>query len=260
MASVGLYDPNAFGRAAPFALYALEEELEYKIPIVFVHGLHGSPRDFAALVANLDRGRFKPWFFYYPSGRALDDSAQLFYELFLSGSVVPPTEMPMLVVAHDMGGLIVREALNAYDAAGPEVRLCEVITISTPYGGYRSTTLELAEATLSAPVWRDLDPSSRFMRELFRKPLPASLEHAALYTYLQREQLERGSADDGVVEVASQLYPPARVEFTRLVGFRVRHGRLLSDRTAIHWLIAEIEAAAGPAADERPAHLAATQP
>jgi hypothetical protein len=26
MASVGLYDPQAFGRAAPFSLYALEED------------------------------------------------------------------------------------------------------------------------------------------------------------------------------------------------------------------------------------------
>lgn len=65
--------------------YALEEDEAHKIPVVFVHGIGDSARAFEPIISQLDRDRYKPWFFYYPSGGDLDQLAGLFYNLFLSG-------------------------------------------------------------------------------------------------------------------------------------------------------------------------------
>jgi len=42
--TLGMYDPASFLEQAPTMFYALEEDLGYKIPVVFVHGIAGSAR------------------------------------------------------------------------------------------------------------------------------------------------------------------------------------------------------------------------
>ena len=76
--TLGMYDPASFLEQAPTAFYALEEDLGYKIPVVFVHGIAGSAREFENFVEHLDRVRYKPWFFHYPAGGDLDQLAELF--------------------------------------------------------------------------------------------------------------------------------------------------------------------------------------
>jgi hypothetical protein len=61
--TLGMYDPASFLEQAPTMFYALEEDLGYKIPVVFVHGSGGSARDFLSFVFKLDRSRVKPRFF-----------------------------------------------------------------------------------------------------------------------------------------------------------------------------------------------------
>lgn len=56
------YDPASFLENAPTMFYALEEDLEFKIPVVFFHGIGGSIRDFEPIVNQIDRERYKPWF------------------------------------------------------------------------------------------------------------------------------------------------------------------------------------------------------
>jgi hypothetical protein len=63
MADLGLYEPAAFMEQAPMMFYALEKDQGYKVPVVFVHGIGGSARDFAEMVAHLDalvEGSLKP--------------------------------------------------------------------------------------------------------------------------------------------------------------------------------------------------------
>jgi len=45
IATLGLYDPAAFFEQAPTLFYALEEDISYKIPVIFVHGIGGSVRE-----------------------------------------------------------------------------------------------------------------------------------------------------------------------------------------------------------------------
>lgn len=72
--------------------------------MVFVHGIGGSIRSFLPIIEGLDRSKYKPWFFFYPSGADLEQLAEFFYQLYLSGDVIPQSKMPMIVVAHSMGG------------------------------------------------------------------------------------------------------------------------------------------------------------
>jgi pimeloyl-ACP methyl ester carboxylesterase len=260
MAELGLYDPEAFLESTPTLFSALEEDVAYKMPVIFVHGMRGSPRDFSAMLSSLDRTQYKPWFFHYPSGMDLDQSAQLFYELFLSGTVLPTGDVPVVIVAHSSGGLVVREALNLYGSTGIEARVRLLVTLATPFGGQRETAHEIEGARNQVAAWRDLEPNGVFLRQLFRKRLPADTLHAAVYAYLDADRLARGTADDGVVAVSSQLAPPARAQFARVLGLRAAHASVLQDRAAIRWVMSTIEEVTGlPTEPERPA-VAATQP
>ena len=57
IATLGMYDPASFSEKAPTSFYALEEDLSYKIPVVFVHGVGGSSRAFRPIIDRLDRKR-----------------------------------------------------------------------------------------------------------------------------------------------------------------------------------------------------------
>ena len=114
----------------------MEEYSPFKIPIIFVHGIGGSAREFKSIVQQIDRKRFQPWFFHYASGGDLDQLAELFYQIYLSGKVAAMEEMPIVIVAHRMGGLVVREAFNRYKNKPRENKLAHLITIATPFMGY----------------------------------------------------------------------------------------------------------------------------
>lgn len=216
MATLGLYAPGSFLEAAPMMFHALEEDLPHKIPVVLVHGIGGSPRDFAAIVASLDRSRFRPWFFYYPSGLDLDQLAEMFHRVFLSGEVMKLGETPMVIVAHSMGGLVVREALNRQRGAPEEAQVARLITLATPFGGHPGAA-RARSAPVVIPSWRDLDPDSRFIARLTRRPLPLGLEHHLIHATLPDEQAaDVRNAGDGVVPLSSQLHAAVTAAQPRL--------------------------------------------
>jgi pimeloyl-ACP methyl ester carboxylesterase len=255
MGELGLYDPAAFMEAAPMMFYALEEDLGYKIPVVFVHGIGGSAREFEAIIARLDRTRYKAWFFHYPSGAGLDRVARLFHDLFLSGTVIPNAEMPMIIVAHSMGGLVVREAMNLGSGASGEIRVALLITLASPFGGHPAAKLGVERAPMVVPAWRDLDPGSAFVRALFRKPLPAGTAHHLLYTYRSADDPDDPRAGDGVVPLWSQLATPARAQAAARYGFRTGHTEILGDSIAIERVIGLVSSVKGPLPEEHLRYL-----
>ncbi len=232
MAALGMYEPAAFLEAAPMMFYALEEDAGYKVPIIFVHGIGGSARDFADIVAALDRTRYQPWFFHYPSGTDLHQVATMFHRIFLSGKVIPLAEMPMVIVAHSMGGLVVREALNLQTGATGENRVQRLITIASPLGGHPGARSG-ASAPVVIPSWRDLSPESEFIAGLHRKPLPAGVEYHLMFAFGDERSIKLGANSDGVVPLASQLSPPAQKEAAVQHGFDDTHTGILGNPKAI---------------------------
>ncbi|MBV8276898.1 MAG: alpha/beta hydrolase [Verrucomicrobia bacterium] len=88
-----------------------------KIPILFVHGLLGSPISWQNLTNDLCSDpkvleRYQPWFFLYPTGQPmLESAAQLREDLQATQHLFDPSgnaiaSHHVIVVAHSMGGLL----------------------------------------------------------------------------------------------------------------------------------------------------------
>jgi len=221
--TLGMYDPASFLEQAPTMFYALEEDLAYKIPVVFVHGIDGSAREFKSFVRQLDRTRYKPWFFHYPSGGDLDQLAELFYQIFLSGEVHQPGGMPMIVVAHSMGGLIVREAINKYKGTQGETQVQLFVSIASPFGGHAAAATGEKHGLIVLPSWRDLNPENSFIKHLYRKPMPGFVHHELIYAYRNPGTIKIGENSDGVVSLESQLNPQAQRQASGQFGFNNTH-------------------------------------
>jgi len=233
--TLGLYDPASFLEQAPTMFYALEDDLGYKIPVIFVHGIEGSARDFQTFVGQLDRLRYKPWFFHYPSGGDLDQLAELFYQIFLSGKVYNSSGMPIIVIAHSMGGLIVREAINKYEGKSRENEVHLVVTVATPFGGHAAAAKGEVHGLIVLPSWRDLNPENAFIGNLYRKPLPDFLQHELIYAYQNPGIIKLGENSDGVVALTSQLHPQAQIQASGQFGFDNTHTDILdSEEVAAH--------------------------
>lgn len=235
--TLGMYDPAAFLEQGPTMFYALEEDSVHKIPVVFVHGIAGSAREFVSLVGKLDRKRYKPWFFHYPSGGDLDQLAELFYQIFLSGKVARLNGMPMIIVAHSMGGLVVREAINRYQGKSDENQVGLLVTIASPFGGHAAAATGEKHGLIVLPSWRDLNPESSFVENLFRHPLPDFLHHELIYAFRNPDAFKLGENSDGVVALTSQLHPSAQRQADGQFGFDNTHTNILeSDAAATHIL------------------------
>ncbi len=245
MAHLGLYEPAAFLERAPMMFYALEEDTGHKVPVVFVHGIDGSARDFAPIVAQLDRQRYRAWFFHYASGSDLNQLSEMFYWLFLSGKVIPLGEMPLVIVAHSMGGLVVRDALNRCTGQAGENHAVRLVTVASPLGGHPAAR-NGAKAPFAIASWRDLDPDSRFIRRLHRRPLPPDLRYHLFYTFGDHRPVKLGETSDGVVPLSSQLDPAAQREATAQFGFNDTHAGVLSDPALISRVLGVLKEVKSP--------------
>jgi len=241
LSTLGMYEPAAFLERAPMMFYTLEEYLPYKIPVVFVHGIGGTVREFIPIIEKMDRERYVPFFYYYPSGSDLEHSAENFYQIFLSGSLFPRIGSSLIIVAHSMGGLVAREALNLQQGPESENKVALLITVASPFGGHPDATSGVKNAPMVLPSWRDLDPDGQFVRELFRKPLADSIQHLLLYAYANPDTLKLGKNSDGVVPLDSQLHPVAQNQSSRNIGFNSSHTGILKNEAAIDYIIKSIQ-------------------
>ena len=66
-AESSLWRPFDFIVSSQPGIYFLEPYDERKTPVLFVHGSGGTPANFAYLIARLDRTRYQPWLYLYPS-------------------------------------------------------------------------------------------------------------------------------------------------------------------------------------------------
>ncbi len=237
IATLGMYDPASFSEKVSTSFYALEEDLNYKIPVVFVHGIGGSARAFQPIIDGLDRKRYKPWFFYYASGADLEQLADLFYDIYLSGELTNQWKMPMIIVAHSMGGLVVREALNNYGNKSGENRVELFVSIATPFGGHPAAATGEEHGLIVLPAWRDVNPGSKFIRQLYRKQLPDHVNHHLVYAYQNPDVVKLNENSDGVVPLSSQLHPAAQIQSSEQFGFNSSHTSILEDGELISYIL-----------------------
>jgi pimeloyl-ACP methyl ester carboxylesterase len=219
-AKKGLHKPLDFIRDPGLGVYFLEPYDPRRSPVLFVHGISGSPRQFSFLIEWLDRRRFQPWVYQYPSGLELDLLGEHL------GRVVTELRVRhgfrhLRVVAHSMGGLVARSFIQQHHAASGRDTVDLLVSISTPWGGaeWASFARLGAEHGLAVlPAWVDIAPDSDFLNGLFfqgpkgdgeRRRLP---EHVSYHLFFGYRGSALDPASDGVIPLRSQLRREAREE------------------------------------------------
>ena len=227
LATLGMWQPLHFARQGYVGIYFVEEYSPAKTPVLFVHGINGSPRDFAAMIAKLDREKFQPWFLYYPSGldlRVLGDG--MFGMLSELNHRYPFHDLH--IVAHSMGGLVARSFLSGCVRDDHCDYVRSFTSISTPFGGQKEAKTGVDYSPVVMPVWKSIVPGSRFLADLFRRPLPSGVPHYLLFSYLNTSVTSFASSD-GTILLASQLRPEAQAQATAIRGFDEDHMGILGN-------------------------------
>ncbi len=240
MGQEGMWKFYDFILKAGAGIYFLEPYDPARIPVLFVHGIGGTPRDFTGLVAALDRTRFQPWVLYYPSGARLDAIVLWADQLFTRLEVELGVERAV-VVAHSMGGLVSRGLVLQHAAADSRHVLRLFVTISSPLGGMASAGAGVEDSPVVVRSWYGLAPGSEYLDGLFytdpktrrqRRRIPASIPYHMLFGF---KGGGRDGSSDGTVALASQLRPEAQEEARTLRGFDETHvGILSSPAVAAH--------------------------
>jgi triacylglycerol esterase/lipase EstA (alpha/beta hydrolase family) len=246
---MGLYNPSKFLEHTQGYLFGLEPLDEDKTQVLFVHGVTGTPRDWKFLVDGIDRSRFQPWFFFYPAGLPLDRTGAILAQLIQHLATGPRFKLQRLVVvAHSMGGLVARSALQRLSAPRTPAYLKMYVSLSTPYGGHDAAGAAEKHASEVVPSWHDLAPGSPYLRALTATPLPADLPFFLLFSYGNPARLQYGPSSDGVVTLRSELDLAVHLQATRSYGFDVSHTGIL-DSAAVRDLFNQLIAPTAPPQD-----------
>jgi hypothetical protein len=227
----GLWQPFAFWEDGGTGLHFLQPFDPKKTPVLFVHGINGSPQDFRSIIDALDPSRYQAWVVSYPSGLRLSWLARGLFQ-FLEVLHRQYEFKELHLVAHSMGGLVSRGSLNLCVQTGRCQYLRSYTTLSTPWNGVASAESGVKYAPSIVPVWRDLGPDSDYVRTLFDTPLPSGVTHHLLFGFRQDGYSSQSS--DGVIELSSQLRAAAQEQAMTLRGFDEGHVSILRSEQVIN--------------------------
>ena len=133
----------------------------------------------------------------------------------------------LVIVAHSMGGLVSRAAINKTVSQYPENPIKLFITLSTPWEGVESARLGVAHSPLVVQSWFDVAPGSPFLVKLFQQPLPTTI------TYYQLFGVSGGNGTDGAVALTSVASLRAQADAARLYAYPETHAGILRSEEAI---------------------------
>jgi pimeloyl-ACP methyl ester carboxylesterase len=226
IAAKGMWEPITAAKEAKLGIYLLEEYDPHRTPVVFVHGVNGTPRDFKDLIGALDTQRYQAWVMFYPSGFRLGRVA---HGLALGLQALRDRlHVPRVVIAaHSMGGLVARGAVLDLAREGQADFVQALITFSTPYGGDERARFGANLAAQAVESLIDMPPGSEFLESL-RTPLPKSVAFYLFFSVGGRPRLDIAN-NDGSVFVSSELAQWAQDDATRTFGYNVSHAEIRSN-------------------------------
>jgi len=225
-ASKGLWKPLEFLNDPGGGLFFLEPYDARKIPILFVHGFEGFPQQWRTIIQSLDRSRFQPWILYYPSGLRLGLLGENL-EQYLAELRIRYRFEELYIIAHSMGGLIARSALNHQIQNRPLVFIKLIVTISTPWQGHQGAAYGVNNSPVIIPSWYDMVPESPFLKNLSETSLPEGVEFYLLFSF-KGVATENGEISDGTVFLSSMLDSKMQQAASKIYGFAVNHCSMLS--------------------------------
>jgi len=219
---MGMWKPFQFILQHGFGVYFLEPYDPRRLPVLFVNGISGSPQDWRTAMEKLDRRKYQAWFLYYPSGVRLDKAANGLAMAMLLLKQRHGFDR-LAVVAHSMGGLISRGAIQrAVTQAGTNF-IPEFFTVSTPWNGQESAALAVEHLDYPVPSWRDMAPGSDYLREILSQPLPSGTRHDLMFSFQSSGGIGLPPDNDGVVGVASELFEPVQTQAASVFGLHLGH-------------------------------------
>jgi pimeloyl-ACP methyl ester carboxylesterase len=227
-ASAGMWTPLEALRSSGAGVFFLQPYDPKRIPVLFVHGIGGVPKDFSVMIGRLDKSRFQPWVFYYPSGFRLETPAAA-----LTNNLPRLREKlgfkTLYIVAHSMGGLVALRAILDLDANPRHRDLVGLfVSAAAPYAGHSAVKWGLRLTPEPVPSWLDLEPGSPFLKTLER-PLPARIPFYLLFSFRRGNNLLLPMSSDSVVPVESQLPLWAQRDAVRTWGFDCEHMGILTE-------------------------------
>lgn len=228
---VGLWAPFDYAVQVGTGVYFLEPYDPKKIPIVFVSGAGGYPRQWKTLIAHLDRTKYQPWVYAYPSGLRLDEAARILNGVMNELQVRYRFERAY-VTAHSMGGLVARGFIqrNVHQDNRYYVRL--LVTMATPWLGHKAAWMGVELSPATVPSWIDMQEDSDYQKSIFAQPFGSNVAYYLFFAHVDVDYEAEG-ADDGTVSVASQLRSEAVREANEVLGFLGDHDAVLSSDVSL---------------------------
>lgn len=223
---LGLWQPVDFTFNVGAGFYFLEAYDAKKIPVLFVHGAGGHPDEFRYLIEHLDRDKFQPWLAYYPSGMDLEMMGRGVAR-WLETLVARYQIEHLVVVAHSLGGLVSRAAINNLSTSGNGDLLKLFVSISSPWNGFAQAAQGVEHSPVVMPMWRGMATGSPFQVGLFQTPLPSECPYYLLFSYNGHSRF-LSEPNDGVVALSSALAAPAQRDAKKVHGFNENHVSILS--------------------------------
>jgi len=229
-AKEGLWAPLTMLEKVGAGIYFLEPYDPNRIPVLFIHGIEGSPRDFRPMIETLDRSRFQAWVFHYPTGLRLQVVARI-----LRGLVEDLHRKysfgALFVTAHSVGGLVARGYLESVLNEGDRQFVKLLVTFSSPWEGHRWATIGTRYMPNPVSSWFDLSPRSEFLISL-REPLQRAgdrIPHYVFFGFRRNLSVISTESSDGVISVASQLPTWVQDQAEHCWGYDVAHTAILSN-------------------------------
>lgn len=184
-------------------------------PVVLVHGIKGHPGELRAIAEHLllSPRRLQPYAFVYDDlGRHLDHSGDDLARGLAALACHHP-QQALALVAHSMGGIVARCALNSMtaptwfpvqrrdahptrlaDACVADFSAIDLLAVDTPWSGFMSPRVDLRALWVRERSWVDMVSNSDVLTHLGAPALPA---HVAIH-HVEADQLGAGARPDKI--------------------------------------------------------------
>jgi len=224
---LGMWRTADFLRDYGTALLLMAPYDNRRIPVFLVHGINGSPRDYAPVVARFRDSRYQAVVFYYPTGMPLADASRELGTRMQEFLERHPTN-GFAVVGHSMGGLVAKGLLDQFDVARDFPAWKAFVGVSCPWNGVAAASQ--AKRLPAYPAsWDDLAPTSTFVHRVNTTPFPPSL---AFYMFFGarggRWMFSVLGNHDGRLSVDSMMDTPLAEAARDTFGFYEDHVSILA--------------------------------
>jgi pimeloyl-ACP methyl ester carboxylesterase len=222
--SKGFWAPLDFFKKLGGNIYFLEKYDPEKIPILFIHGAAGTPKGWEYFINNLDRKRFQPWLFYYPTGYRLKSMSHLLFWKLYNLQIKYKFDT-LYITAHSMGGLVARSFIMDHSRYAHYVKL--FIALATPWGGDQMAEYGVKQSPAVIPSWIDMQPEGEFLQSLYRGKLPPTVNFY-MFTGHRGSRNPFRSNNDGTITLSSLMDLRPQTEAKMNYAFNEDHASIVN--------------------------------